>query len=177
MVRGRRKSLARDTRGATMIEFAILAPIFFAILMAILETSVQYFAAQVFESGVYDASRTIRVGLAQRENWSADDYKRNICDRLYGLFGNCADLHVDVRQITDFRSADVSVSVPLDLTCEKDCEWTEDDAWTPGGSSSVVLVQAYYRYPSILQMPFGQNALPDGRRLLSAATVFRNEPF
>jgi Flp pilus assembly pilin Flp len=175
MARGRRKSLARDTRGATMIEFALLAPIFFAILTAILETSVQYLAAQIFESGVYDASRTIRVGMAQRENWSADDYKKNICDRLYGFFGDCADLYVNVRPISDFQSADYSV--PLDRTCSQDCDWTEDDVWTPGGASAVVLVQAYYRYPSILQMPLGPNALPDGRRLISAATVFRNEPF
>lgn len=175
MARGRRKSLRRDTRGATMIEFAILAPIFFAILMAILETSLQYFAAQVFESGINDASRSIRVGMAQRENWSVDDYKQDLCDRLYGLFGNCADLHVTVRQISDFQSADYSL--PLDPACKENCTWTEPEAWTPGGASSVVLVQAYYRYPSILQLPFGQNALADGRRLLSASTVFRNEPF
>lgn len=175
MARGRWKSLARDTRGTTMIEFAILAPIFFAILAAILQTSVQYFAAQVLESGVYDASRTIRVGLAQRENWSATDYKKNICDRLYGLFGDCSDLYVNVRQIADFQSADSSV--PLDPTCVKDCEWTEDDVFTPGGSSGVVLVQVYYRYPTFVQIPFAPNTLADGRTLFSAATVFRNEPF
>lgn len=175
MARGRLRSLVRDTRGATMIEFAILAPIFFAILAAILQTSIQYLAAQVLESGVYDASRAIRVGMAQRENWSAADYKKNVCDRLYGLFGDCTDMHVNVRQITDFQSA--STGVPLDLTCVKDCKWTEDDVWTPGGSSSVVLVQVFYRYPAVLQMPLAPNALPDGRILLSAATVFRNEPF
>jgi Flp pilus assembly protein TadG len=175
MSRWRLKSLARDTRGATVIEFAILAPIFFAILTAILETSVQYFAAQVLESGVYDASRTIRVCQAQREGWTVADYKENVCNRLYGLFGDCADMHVDVRPINDFQSADLSV--PLDLNCEEDCDWTEDDVWTPGGSSGVVLVQVYYRYPSFLQFPYAPNRLPDGRTLLGAATVFRNEPF
>lgn len=175
MSRWRLKSLARDTRGATMIEFAILAPIFFAILTAILETSVQYFAAQVLESGVYDASRSIRVGLAKRDGWTVDDYKNNVCDRLYGLFGDCADMHVNVRQIDDFRSADFSV--PLDRTCIRDCDWTEDEVWTPGNTSGVMLVQVYYRYPSLLQFPYGPNRLADGRILLSAATVFRNEPF
>lgn len=175
MSRWRLKSLARDTRGATMIEFAILAPIFFAILTAILETSVQFFAAQVLESGVHDANRSIRVGMAQQNGWTVEDYKDNICDRLYGLFGNCADLHVDVRPIGTFQSADYSV--PLDLSCERNCEWTEDEVWTPGGSSNVVLVQVYYRYPTLLQFPFSPNRLLDGRTLMSAATVFRNEPF
>lgn len=171
----RLKSFARDTRGATMIEFAILAPIFFAILAAILQTSLQFFAAQVLESGVNDASRNIRVGLAERENWGISDYKRTVCDRLYGLFGDCADMHVNVRQIDNFQSA--NYSVPLDLNCVANCDWTEDEIWAPGTSSSVVLVQVYYRYPTILQFPFIANKLPDGRSLLSAATVFRNEPF
>lgn len=175
MSRWRLKSLARDTRGATMIEFAILAPIFFAILTAILETSLQFFAAQVMESSVYDASRSIRVGQAQQDRWTVDTYKKTVCDRLYGLFGDCADMHVTVRQIDDFQSADYSI--PLDLTCEKDCDWTDPEVWTPGGSSSVVLVQVHYRYPSLLQFPYSPNRLPDGRALLSAATVFRNEPF
>lgn len=175
MARRRLKSLARDTRGTTMIEFAILAPIFFGILTAILETSLQFFAAQVLESGVYDASRTIRVGQAQREGWSVDDYKSNICNRLYGLFGDCSDLHVNVQQISNFQSADYSV--PLDLTCKENCDWTEDDVWAPGGASGVVLVQVHFRYPSILQVPFAANKLPDGRSLLSAATIFQNEPF
>ena len=175
MSRWRLKSLARDTRGATMIEFAILAPILFAILTAILETSLQFLAAQVLESGNYDASRSIRVGMAQQEGWTVEDYKDNVCSRLYGLFGDCADMHVTVRQINDFQSA--SYSVPLDLTCKKDCDWTEPEVWTPGGSSSVVLVQVHYRYPSLLQFPYSPNRLADGQTLFSAATVFRNEPF
>jgi hypothetical protein len=171
----RLKSLARDTRGATVIEFAILAPIFFAILTAILETSLQFLAAQVLESSVYDANRSIRVGMAQQNSWTVDNYKDNICDSLYGLFGDCADMHVNVRPIDDFESA--NYSVPLDLSCEKDCDWTENELWTPGGSSSVVLVQVYYRYPTILQFPYAPNRLLDGRTLMSATTVFRNEPF
>lgn len=175
MTRGRRKSLARDTRGVTMVEFALLAPIFFGILTALLEVSVQYLAAQVLESGVHDASRAIRVGMAQREAWSVDDYKRNVCDRLYGLFGDCADLHVNVQQISDFRTA--RYVVPLDRNCRTNCNWTEDEVWSPGGSSSTVLVQVFYRYPAILNLPFATNELGDGRILFSAASIFKNEPF
>jgi len=176
MARWRRKSLARDTRGVTIIEFAILAPVFFGILAAILETSVMYFAAQVLESGVSDASRAIRVGQVQREAWSISDFKEDVCDRLYGLFGNCSDMHVTVTEIGSFSEADYSI--PLDLTCEEDCDWTEEEVWLPGVASSTILVQVFYRYPSILQLPVSAlGALPDGRRLLSAATVFRNEPF
>jgi Flp pilus assembly protein TadG len=176
MGRRRRTLFARDTRGVTVIEFAILAPIFFAIITAILEMSVTYFAGQVLESGMIDSSRAIRVGQAQRETWSVTTFKENLCGRLFGLFGECSDLHVDVRQINSF--ADATISVPLDLNCETACQWTEPDRWTPGAPSSVMLVQVYYRYPSFLNFGAPNPAkLADGRRLLSASTIFRNEPF
>lgn len=168
-------SLARDTRGATAIEFALLAPIFFAILTAILETAVLLFAGQVLESGVQDISRSVRVGEAQRELWTVEDYKESICSRLFGLFGDCPNMHVKVTEVDDFTSADLTL--PLDPDCEENCDWTEPEVFAPGIASSVVLVQVYYRYPSLLQLPFSPYRLADGNSLLSAATVFRNEPF
>ncbi len=175
MLRSKRKSFVRDTRGATLVEFALLAPIFFALLGAILETSVTYLAAQVLESGVQDTSRLIRTGEVQRRGWTVSDYKKGVCDRLYGLFGDCSDMYVSVRQIDKFQSADYEV--PLDLNCKVNCKWAKSDEWQPGVASGVVMVQVYYRYPSILQLPLTDNRLGDGRLLMGAATVFRNEPF
>lgn len=171
----KRKSLWRNTRGATAVEVALLAPIFFGLLGAILETSVSYFAAQVLESGVQDTSRLIRVGEVQNRHWTVEDYKQDVCSRLYGLFGDCSDMYVSVRQIARFQSADYEV--PLDRKCTENCKWTKPDEWQPGGASGVVLVQVYYRYPSILPFTLGSNRLGDGRLLMGAATVFRNEPF
>ncbi|KKB76720.1 hypothetical protein VW35_18410 [Devosia soli] len=169
-------NFGRDTRGATAVEFAILAPIFFAVLAAILQTALSFFAAQVLESAMNDTSRAIRTGEALREGWSVADFKDNICDRVYGLFGACDDLHVDVRQINSF--ADATISVPLDRTCTKSCTWTEPDRWTPGNASSVMLVQVYYRYPVVLNFGIsGAADLPENKRLMSSATIFRNEPF
>jgi len=167
---------ARDTRGATAVEFAVLAPIFFALLGAILQTALTFFAAQVLESAMNDTSRAIRIGQALRESWTVSDFKSGVCNRLYGLFGSCSDLHVDVRQINSF--ADANIAVPLDLNCQKNCNWTEPDRWTTGDASSVMLVQVYYRYPVILKFgPSSSADLADGRHLLSSATIFRNEPF
>lgn len=175
MARLKRKSLWRDTRGATAIEIALLAPIFFALLGAILENSITYLSAQVLESGVQDTSRLIRIGEVQHKNWSVADFKKEVCGRLYGLFGDCSDMYVSVRQIDTFQAADYEV--PLDRDCKVNCNWTKSDEWQPGVASGVVMVQVYYRYPSILQFPITSNRLGDGRILMGAATVFRNEPF
>lgn len=175
----RRRGFARDERGATLVEFALLALPFFSIVGAILETSVVFLSGQVLESGVQDVSRLIRTGQAQGTIVTADDFKSRVCGRLYGLFPNCADaLHVEVQTVTDFSSA--SISAPVDWSCdEDDCEdWTRGDSYTAGAGSSIMMVQVYYKWPVIMSL--GDMTLANlrgNKRLLGASTIFRNEPF
>ena len=52
------------------------------------------------------------------------------------------------------------------------------ESYNPGVGSSIVLVEAYYKWPVIVNF-VGFNLInqPDGSRLLAAIRVFRNEPF
>ncbi|UJW84847.1 TadE/TadG family type IV pilus assembly protein [Devosia sp. SL43] len=178
-LRQRRRDFARDERGATLIEFAILALPFFSIVGAILETSVVFLSGQVLESATQDVSRLIRTGQAQGMMSAPEDFKSRICARVYGLFPNCeTDLHVEVQTITDFDSA--TISPPIDWSCEENCDaqWTRDEQYSSGGGGSIMMVQVYYKWPimiSLGDMTLGN--LPGNKRLMSASTVFRNEPF
>ena len=177
----RRRDLAHDERGATLIEFGLLAPFFFAIMGAILETSVVFLSSQILDSAVQDVSRLIRTGQAQGTIASAADFRTRVCDRLYGLFPDCATkLHVEVETIANFDA--VSISAPVKWTCvvvDADCaKWTRNDAFAAGDGSSIMMVQVYYKWPIMLTMfDVTMSNLPTGQRLLGAATVFRNEPF
>ena len=180
-----RPGFARDDRGATAIEFGLLAVPFFSILAAILETSVIFLSGQVLDSAVQDVSRLVRTGQAQQAAITPARFKELVCDRLFGLFNDCdgiEGLHVEVQVIDTF--GDVDMSPPVKWECG-DAEaplacntWTRPESYTPGSGSSVVVVQVYYKWPIIV--PFGGlgfSNLPDGRRLMGAAAVFRNEPF
>lgn len=177
----RRRSFLRDERGVTAIEFGLLALPFFAIIGAILETSLVFLSGQLLDSAVQDVSRLIRTGQAQGVNLNVDDFRTKVCDRLHGLFPNCDDgLHVEVRLVSQFAGLDITP--PVDWNCnakQAGCnDWTRPESYTPGQGSNIVVVQVYYKLPTIV--PFdglGLNSLPDGRRLMGAATVFRNEPF
>lgn len=174
LLRGGR--FGRDERGTTIIEFALLGVPFFAIVGAILETSVVFLASQVLDSAVSDASRLIRTGQAQERSYSADNFETVICGRLYGLFGDCSGLHVRVSTVSDFASA--TVAPPVESSCTTVCNWTLQEAFQPGGGSSIVLVQAYYKWPIILSFGgFGLADQPDNTRLLATVRVFRSEPF
>jgi Flp pilus assembly protein TadG len=171
-----RRRFVRDQRGATAVEFGLLALPFFAIIGAILETSVVFLSGQVLESAVQDTSRYIRTGQAQGVIVTAADFKARVCDRLYGMFGDCSGLYVEVKTISDFGS--IAISPPIDWTCQNDCQWNRPEAYTAGLGSSIVVVQVYYKWPIILSLGDMTLAnLPQQKRLLGTATVFRNEPY
>lgn len=173
--RGRRR-FARSEDGAAAVEFALLAVPFFAILGAILETSLVFLSGQVLESAVNDTSRLVRTGQARSTIASVDQFKSEVCSRLYGLFANCSGLHVEVDVVQNFAAA--QFSPPIDPDCEPPCNWTRPESYNPGQGTSVVMVQVHYKWPVFLSLGgFGLANLPDGTRLLGAATVFKSEPF
>lgn len=167
----------RADSGTTMIEFAILAPIFFALLGATLETSLVFLTGQIVESAVQDAGRAVRTGQAQRRGDTLEKFRDAICSRTVGLV-DCAQLHIEVTTVDNFKTA--TVTPPIDWSCKRNCSWTRPEAYLAGQGSSTVLVQVYYKYPLLLTSGFfgvGQSDLPDGKRLIGSVTVFKNEPF
>lgn len=167
----------RSERGTSIIEFALLGPIFFAMIGATLETSVVFLSGQIMESAVQDAGRAVRTGQAQRRGDTIENFRAEICDRTIGLF-DCSELHIEVTAISNFTTA--TVVPPVDWNCTKSCSWTRPEQYSPGQGSSTVLVQVYYQYPLVLTsglFGLGLADLPDGKRLLGSVTVFKNEPF
>lgn len=173
---GRR--LARDERGTTAIEFGILALPFFTIVFAIVETAMVFFAGQILDSAVNDASRRIRTREAQTAEETEADFRAAICGGLFGLF-DCDDtnkLRIKVTEVTNFATALPSTPITCDAGMTV-CNWSLVQSYDPGQASSIVMVEAYYKWPTIVNLPgFDFASLPDGTRLLGAVRVFRNEP-
>jgi Flp pilus assembly protein TadG len=166
------RRFTRSERGATAIEFGILGPIFFAIIGASMETALVFFSGQALDSAVHDSSRLIRTGQAQQQAMNAGQYREAICGRLYGMF-DCSQLRISVREIDAF--ANFSTGAPLD---PETGEWSIAEQYQPGTGTSIVLVEAYYKWPVIIAVPgLMAGVTGDGKRLLGAARVFRNEPF
>ncbi len=180
-IRRRGQSLARDDRASTAIEFGILAVPFFALIGAIIETSMVFFAGQVLDSAVQDAARQIRTGQAQGQaGYTIDSFRNEICNGLYRLF-DCSKVKVKVSVLTTFSNTNTTLSQPIKTGCTitptEDC-WNVTQTYAPGVGSSIVLVEAYYKWPVIINFGgFNLQNQPDGSRLLAAVRVFRNEPF
>lgn len=166
------RRFARDRDGATAVEFAMVALPFFAILFAILETALVFFAGQLLETGVADAARLIRTGQAQEQNFDKVEFKKAICANVFALLDCDAGLEVDVRKLENFNAA--QEPLPIDASGN----FSDDDfVFEPGAGGDIVLVRAFYEWPSVLPDLGSPHNLANGNYLLSAAATFRNEPF
>lgn len=97
-------------RGATVVEFAIVAPVFFLVLMAMFEFTRLNVLRHTADNAAYEAARVAMVPGA-----TADDARREAA-RLLGVVG-ARGASIDIRPgvitpATD--SVTVSIRVPLD---------------------------------------------------------------
>ena len=57
------------------VEFALVAPLFFCMLFAILETAIIFFASQVLENATQESARLILTRQAQNTGMTEADFK------------------------------------------------------------------------------------------------------
>lgn len=55
----------RNGAGSAAVEFALVAPVFFALLFAIIETGIMFFASQVLETITQESARQVLTGQVQ----------------------------------------------------------------------------------------------------------------
>jgi Flp pilus assembly protein TadG len=162
----------RNQKGATAIEFAIVALPFFTMLFAIIEHSMLYFGTQALDNAMMQTSRLIRTGQAQSQGLSQAEFRDLVCAEINFLM-SCDDrLAIDVRVFNNFNGVDPES--PLN----EEGEFADDLQFDPGNSGEIVLVRIFYSWP--LLTPFfsdGLATMGDGNRMLQASAAFRNEPF
>jgi Flp pilus assembly protein TadG len=168
------RGFARDTRGSTAVEFAIIAAPFIALMGAIVESALAFLAGQILDTATNDAARLIRTGQAQAAGYDSAKFTAEVCKRLYVLV-DCTGISVDSRVLTGFSGYATSKPNPYDSSGNFDPSKLTFNA---GGSSDIVIVRVYYQYPILInKLAPGLATLPNGKRLLVGVAAFRNEPF
>jgi len=166
----RRFGRAKD--GAAAVEFAIVAAPFLALMFAIMETALIFFASQTLETAVADSARLIMTGQAQTQNYDATAFKTQVCNRIKGLFDCAGGLQVDVKKYSAFGSVDNSK--PLDANGNL----KTDFGYQPGGPGDIVVVRLMYQFPVYASLlGFNLSDMAGGKRLVMATAAFRNEPY
>ena len=155
-----------------MIEFALVAPLFFALLFAIIETAIMFFASQVLETVTQDSARQIMTGQAQNASMTQAQFKTLVCSKVVALFDCQNGITIDVQSYSAFSN--VNVSNPIDASKN----FTAPNNYSPGGPGDIVMVRLFYEWP-ILVTKFGYDIsnLSGSKRLLSGTAAFQNEPY
>jgi Flp pilus assembly protein TadG len=174
------KHFALCQKGATAIEFALIAAPFMALLVALFETSLVFFAERVLDEVTEEASRYILTGQAQQSNMTQAGFQTYLCTStstaaLVSALFNCNNLMVNVENYSDFASA--TTTTP---TLTYNANGTVSNTWTysPGDAGSIVVVQVMYQWPIILgPLAFNLSNLSNGDRLLVSTAVFKSEPY
>ncbi|WP_051630638.1 TadE/TadG family type IV pilus assembly protein [Afifella pfennigii] len=167
------RSIVGREDGATVVEFALIAPPFFLLVLAIMETALIFTAEQFLENAVFEAARDVRTGQVQAERLDEAGFRERLCDNLLALI-DCEgeNFYLDVRAYETFASARLASPVA------KDDSFTDPGSYEFGGPGDIVVVRAYYQWPTnpvYGALTFAN--LANGKRLLGAFAAFRNEPF
>jgi len=150
----------------------VAAP-FLALLFAIMETGLVFFAGQTLETTAADASRLIQTGQAQNQNFDANAFQNAVCQRAWTFF-NCGNLKLDVRTYNDFSSANTSMPV------DENGNLRNDFVFQPGSAGDIVVVRVMYPWPvyvSLFGLDKSFSNMANGQHLMMATVAFRNEPY
>ncbi len=159
-------------RGATAVEFALVAGPFFFLIFAILEATFLFFVTSTMENGTMEASRLVRTGQLQMNGGTAADFRDAVCEEVEVVISCEGNVYVDVRVYNDFDS----VSNP-DLVSDGEFDPSGLQA-DFGDAGDIVVARVYYIWKVFTPgIGTGLANLDGGRRLIVTSSAFRNEPF
>ena len=162
-----------DSRGATAVEFALVALPFLALIIALIQTFLVFFAQASLELVVQQSSRLILTGEAQSQQMKKDDFRSAVCRQVVILF-SCDGLMVDVQVANTWSSANTSVPT---LTFDAQGKVTNVWQFNPGDAGDIVVVRVMYQWPVFLgPLGFNLSNISSGNRLIMASAAFQNEP-
>lgn len=172
----------KSKRGATAVEFALIATPFVFMIFALIETMLIFFVQTALEAAVAEEARKIRTGQAQSTTTpiTQTQFKANVCTRMMGLADCTNRLFVMVEAFTTPPAG--ALPTP----------WSDgslvpgsgaDEPYQNSAAGDMVIVRSYYVWPlltpglSNAMSNYSGGAYGSYNRMLVATAAFRNEPF
>jgi Flp pilus assembly protein TadG len=170
-----RRMRADGRKGSAAIEFALIAPVFFLLLMGIIENGVIYFAGSTLQYATDNAARFVRTGQAQAMSpaMTETDFRNRICADAAPIIACNSNLVVDMNAYTNGYGGN-SFSTPI----QTDGTLNPEHNINTGTACNVVLLRVSYKW--LVITPVLSHFLTNingGYHLVTATAAFRNEPF
>jgi len=176
--RNRFGAFIKDRKGATAVEFALIATPFLALIAALIQTFLLFFAQSQLENAVRQSSRQILTGQVQTQDASLSQtaavaaFHQTVCNSANVLF-ICTGLMVDVQVANNWSSTNTGMPT---LTYDSNGNVTNLQ-FNPGTAGDIVVVRVMYMWPVFFgPIAFNMANQPNGSRLIMASAAFQNEP-
>jgi Flp pilus assembly protein TadG len=157
--------------------------VFFALLFAIIEVAIMFFASQVLETITQDSARALMTGQAQTgavaacgvggvaTPCTAQTFQQYACSQIPALF-TCGNLYVDVESYPSFSNVTINNQIVAGNFNSSNMQYS------PGGPGDTVVVRMFYQWPLFVTgLGFNISNLSGNKRLLVATSAFQNEPY
>ncbi len=167
----RNASRFRDAQqGATAVEFALIAPVFFGLLIAIFETTLFLFAQANLQSAATQAGRLFMTGQAQNSNMTPAQFAAAVCPMVQAMF-NCGNLVIVVQSASS--ASGLSTSAPQMYNSQGQLN---TGSFSPGNPGDLMVVQIGYPW-LVVPGPLGFALSPNGTAAVWGVAAFRVEPY
>lgn len=183
--RGRSVALAlwADRSGMAAIEFGIVAIPFFMLVLGIVSVGSYFFQVSSVEAAALQAARAIRTGQLQQSQGTYSGLTTDTQKKAAFLQAFCKaavtlqNCSTKTAIIVQSSSQFASLSSPS-CTSGGNIVSNSGTGFSPGSTSSVVMVTVCYPWAPVTGMPFAKlGNLQDGSFLVQATVAFRTEPY
>jgi Flp pilus assembly protein TadG len=160
--------LRRDGGGSAMLQFALVAPVFFLLLFMLVEESLLLFTQSQLDDATLGAARSILIGTFQTSSKGLSDFQNAVCGGIVGIIPSCGS---NIQVYADADGVD-----PSNLAIAGNGYWNgTSGTFNVGGPSQYMILQVGYRFPYFI--PWFANITGGGSALILSTLVFQVEPY
>lgn len=176
------RGLCRDEGGVTAIEFALLGPVFIALLLGIYDMGYTAYLHSVLQGAVHQVARNATLETADTEK--ADAY---VTDLIHGVMpgAEVVSKRMSYYDFADIRRAEAWNDKNSNGVCDKSETYTDENRnghWDAdvgtsnnGGAGDTVLYTVTVTYTPMFPNPFVSGS--NNTRSMSASAVKKNQPY
>lgn len=172
----KRRLFLKSRGGASAVEFAIIAPVFFALAFSIIEAGYFFFINSAVDAATLKAARLVRTGQVQENAIDKNAFFAEICN-IVDLFGDCSSqLTVDVQRFSSFTDLSADIAAPICRNASR--ADLSSIPYNTGDPRDIVRVRICYLHKTINPALGIKLEETDGsEKKIIATSIFRNEPF
>ncbi len=169
-----KKRLSGEEGGNVMIEFALLAPVFFMLVMGLVEFVLFQYRTYALNHVVYEATRNLQTGEVQTSGSPEEQeaaFYEEVCAQAGPLI-DCNDIMFDVRSYDNLGDVDYP---PVEFD---DDGVPSNFVFEPGGANDYSVVRAALHHEFVT--PFMAELFqmgPDMPAIVNAFCIVKNEPW